>query len=130
MSAVTELAADMARAAADFLAALSPAQREQANLPFDDEDERRRWYYFPRQRAGLPFAAMTSRAQQQSALRLLASGLSEAGYNAATMIIGLDNVLDGRGGVARQQSPVCHPWSPPCRLPSRLPAFFGAPAAD
>src|SRR3990172_6821314 len=75
MSAVTDLAADMARAAADFLAALSPAQREQANLPFDDEDERRRWYYFPRQRAPLPFSAMTSRAQQPSALRLLPTRL-------------------------------------------------------
>lgn len=130
MPETTALAAEMARAAADFLASLSPGQRKIANLPFAEETERRTWYYFPRMRKGLALGQMTSRAQQQLALRLVASGLSEAGFNAACTIIGLDNLLDGREGFLQRP----YPFGPPeSRFRDPLMYFmtvFGTPFGD
>lgn len=55
--------------------------------------ERRRWFYTPTDHGGLPLAAQTA-VQQQRAMRLVASGLSEAGYATVATIMGLENVLD------------------------------------
>lgn len=88
-----DLASRMADLAVAFAATLDDGQRAVALWPFDDAEERVRWYYTPTDHGGLPLAAMRP-AQQQLAHRLLAAGLSEAGYVTAATIIGLDNVLD------------------------------------
>jgi hypothetical protein len=93
----------MAEAAADWLASLQPAQRDKAGYPFPATGERTRWYYTPNERGGLPLAEMDP-VQQRLAHRLVASGLSEGGYAAASTIMGLENVLDAREGWRRSYS--------------------------
>jgi hypothetical protein len=92
----------MATAAAAWLDALDPAQRAVASgvAPSADAEsdaERRRWYYTPTDHGGLTLGAQRP-AQQRLALRLVAAGLSEAGYVTAAAILGLDNVLDRAEG--------------------------------
>lgn len=82
----------MLNATNELLAGLSPDERAAACWPFDDP-ERSRWFYTPTDHGGLPLADMTSN-QHQLVWRLLATGLSEAGYVAASTIVGLENVLD------------------------------------
>jgi hypothetical protein len=86
-----QAAARMGEAAANWLAALSPAQRAKAQLPFESS-ERERWFYTPTIQAGLPLLEMDPR-QQRLAHMLLASGLSHGGYVTATTIMGLENPL-------------------------------------
>ena len=91
-------AARMADAAADWLETLHPAQRALATggAPSPDAEadaERRRWFYTPTDHGGLTLGAQRP-AQQRLALRLVAAGLSTAGYVTVATIIGLDNVLD------------------------------------
>ncbi|MEY2958130.1 MAG: hypothetical protein RLZZ01_698 [Actinomycetota bacterium] len=83
----------MADAAARLIDSLDDDQRAILVRPFHDHDERRRWFYTPTDHGGLPLGAMTA-AQQRHAFRLLATGLSTAGYVTASTIIGLENVLD------------------------------------
>jgi hypothetical protein len=88
----------MAAAAVAWLAALDPGQRALATggAPSSDAEsdaERRRWFYTPTDHGGLPLGAQRP-AQQQLAHKLVASGLSIAGYVTVATIIGLDNVLD------------------------------------
>jgi hypothetical protein len=88
----------MAAAAADWLGALDPEQREVATgrAPSPDAEadaERRRWFYTPTDHGGLPLGAQRP-AQQRLALRLVATGLSTPGYVTVVTIVGLDNVLD------------------------------------
>jgi hypothetical protein len=90
----------MAEAAARWLASLDPAQRAKAAFGFPDDAERTRWYYTPTERGGLPLAEMGP-TQQRLAHRLVASGLSEAGYATAATIMGLENVLDAKEGWRR-----------------------------
>jgi hypothetical protein len=90
----------MAAAAADWLASLEPAQRAMACFGFPDDSERTRWYYTPTERGGLPLAEMGP-VSQRLAHRLVASGLSEGGYNTAATVMGLENVLDAREGWRR-----------------------------
>jgi len=93
MSDLAATATAMTKAAADFLAGLIPDQRSKATLSFADERERRRWFYTPTPRPGLPLQEMTP-VQTQGVRRLLASGLSRAGYNYAATIIGLEYLVD------------------------------------
>jgi hypothetical protein len=76
-----------------FLDSLEDAKREQTVVPFDDEKTRRTWFYTPRPRAGLPMGEM-SPAQNQWVRRMLAASLSEAGFNHAALIIGLEYAVD------------------------------------
>jgi len=97
-TAAAEAAARMAAAAAAWLDALDPAQRAAAagGTPSPDPEpdaERRRWFYTPTDHGGLPLNAQRP-AQQRLAHRLVASGLSAAGYVTVATIIGLDNILD------------------------------------
>jgi Protein of unknown function (DUF3500) len=87
------VAGRMAVAAEQFVAMLAPDQLSEAAWPFPSDHERRSWFYTPTDHGGLPLAAM-SPAQQRAAFRLLATGLSTAGYVTAATIIGLENVLD------------------------------------
>jgi hypothetical protein len=88
-----EVATQMADAARSWLDTLEAAQRELAVWPFPADEERRQWFYTPTDHGGLTLGAMTP-VQQQAAMRLLRSGLSEAAYVTATTVIGLENVLD------------------------------------
>ena len=96
--AAREVAERMAGAAADWLGSLDPDQRAAAtgSAPSPDAEtdaERRRWFYTPTDHGGLTLGAQRP-AQQRLAHRLVASGLSTAGYVTVATIIGLDNVLD------------------------------------
>jgi hypothetical protein len=88
-----DIAARMAEVAIAFLDSLDPQLRELAWRPFPSDDERRRWYYTPTDHGGLPLELMRP-AQQQRALKLVASGLSTSGYTTVAVIIGLENILD------------------------------------
>ena len=82
---------EMAYAANNFLAALTPEQQAKATYAFQD-DERFDWHFIPKPRKGLPFREMTS-GQQQLAHALLDSGLSQRGYAKAVTIMSLDDIL-------------------------------------
>jgi len=92
---------EMAGAAKNFLMALSPEQREKIRFEFGDE-ERKNWHYIPRVRKGLPVKEMTQE-QRLLAQALLASGLSNRGYEKAVSIMSLEAVLaileNGKGPV-------------------------------
>jgi hypothetical protein len=97
-----QLMADAARAWLDMLDA---GQRRIASgaVPAHDasDAERRRWFYTPTDHGGLTVHQQLP-AQQRAAMRLVASGLSTAGYVTVATIIGLENVLDHvEGFVAR-----------------------------
>jgi hypothetical protein len=90
--------AETATAATQFLASLTPEQRQKANLKFEDEN-RFDWHYVPRpgQRKGLPLKDMTA-AQRQAAQKLLASALSAKGVKQSGQIMNdLELVLRGEG---------------------------------
>src|ERR1700694_1134361 len=111
-------ASTMRDAARKFLATLDPAQKSKAMLPFNAE-ERFRWFYTPVSRKGVPLKELNA-SQQQAALALLRSGLSEKGYTKAQMIRKLEEVLR-----ELEQS----------RRPTRDPdlyffTFFGEPTAN
>ena len=90
----------MAEAATDWLESLGPGQRGKASYPFPAPEERTRWYYTPNEQGGLPLVEMDP-VQQRLAHRLVASGLSERGYAAASTVMGLENVLDAVEGWRR-----------------------------
>lgn len=87
------VAAKMAEEAERLIESLDDAQRKMALWPFPGNDERRLWFYTPTDHGGLTLAAMTQ-PQHRQLFRLMASGLSTAGYVTASTIIGLENVLD------------------------------------
>jgi Protein of unknown function (DUF3500) len=82
---------EMANAANNFLAALTPEQQAKATYAFENE-ERFDWHFIPKPRKGLPFKEMTS-GQQKLAHALLNSGLSQRGYAKAVTIMSLDDIL-------------------------------------
>ncbi len=114
----------MAEAAVALVDGLDDRQRAAATWPFPATDERERWFYTPTDHGGLPLAAMTS-AQHRLTHRLLATGLSTAGYVTAATIMGLENVLDFTEGWTssfdrdRGRDPLLY-WI----------AIFGEPGAD
>jgi hypothetical protein len=89
------LAADMAQAATTWLGSLSAAQRELALYPGPGpgDEERTTWFYTPTDHGGLPLNRQRP-AQQGLAMRLVASGLSVAGYATVATVMGLENVED------------------------------------
>jgi hypothetical protein len=102
-AAARDVASRMAAAAAAWLGALDPGQRAAATGeapgaagPAQD-GERRRWFYTPTDHGGLTLADQRP-AQQRLAHRLVATGLSAAGYVTVATIIGLENVLDHTEG--------------------------------
>lgn len=109
----------MGEAVTNFLAALTADQRRVAVIDFADEAERTNWHYTPIYRAGLPLTEMT-RPQQRLAMKVVATGLSRAGYNTASTIMGLETTLDAREG-----------WSRDDRDPVRYYlSIFGEPHAE
>ncbi len=87
------VAAEMVEAALGLIDALDPAQSEIACRPFTEDGERKLWFYTPTNHGGLDLGRMTA-AQHQLVHRLVATGLSLAGYATAAAIMGLENTLD------------------------------------
>ena len=88
------LATQVAGAARRFLDSLDTQQRATATYAFDDDVERRRFFYTPTDHGGISFIHMTPR-QHAAALQLLAATLSPGAYSTAATIMGLENVLAG-----------------------------------
>src|SRR6476659_8812198 len=91
-------AANMAGAATQFLAALSPEQRGKATFAFANSDERLHWHFIPTgpppsfPRNGLTIKEMNP-SQRTLAHNLVKAGLSQRGYLTATSIMDLETVL-------------------------------------
>lgn len=100
-SIARDVAARMADAARAWLDGLDDAQRATAvgATPADDasDAERRRWFYTPTDHGGLTMHGQRP-GQQRAAMRLVASGLSTAGYVTVATTMGLENVLDQAEG--------------------------------
>lgn len=90
-------ASRMAEAARDFIAQLPDDQKQKVLLPIDDQAERETWYYTPTPRRGLPVFEMNA-MQRQKLRSLLASGLSEGGYNAVVITMGVEAIVDSWTG--------------------------------
>jgi len=86
-----EIGIEMSKDAESFLAKLTPAQRAQANIPFNS-DERFNWKFVPADRKGLPLKEM-GEEQTQAALKILHSALSASGETKANSIRQLESVL-------------------------------------
>jgi hypothetical protein len=115
-----ETALRMGEAASSLLAALAPDQRAQLAAPFPSDADRTLWHYTPEpERTGLGLFAMEPH-QQRLAMKLVATGLSEAGYATAALILGLERVLDRRESWRRAD-----PGRDPLRYWTRI---YGAPS--
>ena len=77
-AAMQRASKEMAQAALNFWAALTPEQKAKSAFPFDDE-ERFNWHFIPRARKGITWNDMTP-TQQKLAHAFLASGLSNRGF--------------------------------------------------
>ncbi|GAB4040708.1 DUF3500 domain-containing protein [Spirosoma jeollabukense] len=82
---------EMADAANTLLTMLSPEQKQKITYQFDDA-ERFNWHFVPRERKGLPLKQMTEE-QRKAAMAMLKTALSDQGYQKATSIIDMENVL-------------------------------------
>lgn len=82
----------MARAATEWLASLSGEQRDRATFP-GMTGERSTWFFTPTDHGGLPLNEQRP-GQQALAMRLVATGLSAAGFATVATVLGLENVLD------------------------------------
>ncbi len=98
MHARHQIAHEMAEAAAAWLGSLTSEQRtvaQGAGPAYDDPNdvERRRWFYTPTDHGGLSVHQQRP-SQQRAAMKLVATGLSMAGYVTVALTMGLENVLD------------------------------------
>jgi hypothetical protein len=96
-------AAAMSKAAAAWLASLSPDQKQRATFAFDSE-ERTRWHFVPNEsfpRKGVQIKEM-SEPQRALAWELLKTGLSTRGFTTARSIMELENILKSVEGANRQ----------------------------
>lgn len=89
--AVLKAAREMAAAATNLWASLSPEQQKQMGFEFKD-DERLNWHFIPRPRKGLPWKDMTP-AQRALGQAMLSSGLGQHGFAKAETIMSLEQVL-------------------------------------
>jgi hypothetical protein len=107
-AAAKRAAAAMTAAATQFLAGLTPEQRQQATFPLDAE-ERVRWNYIPTNmfpRKGVPIKEMTE-PQRKLAHELLKAGLGQRGYMTTTSIMELETILhaiENSGGRVGKQT--------------------------
>ena len=108
----------MTTAATNFLASLTPEQRQRATFAFDSA-ERMRWHFVPQfERNGLQLKEMTE-PQRKLAHELLKTGLSARGYTTYTQIMQLESILK-----------VVENGSGPTRDPEGYRfSVFGTPAA-
>ncbi|HUG90641.1 MAG TPA: DUF3500 domain-containing protein [Planctomycetaceae bacterium] len=83
--------AKMAEAARAYLDKLSDSQRDTTTFGYDDP-ERLNWHFIPRERKGLPLKELEGEPLQ-AARRLIASGLSQSGFEQALNVMSLEEVL-------------------------------------
>ncbi len=81
----------VANAAKAFLAALAPANRAKASLPFNSS-ERLNWHFVPRDRQGVSFKQMSAE-ERHAAVAFLKFSLSEAGFRKVETILRLEEIL-------------------------------------
>lgn len=86
-----DAALEMAQAANNFLADLTPEQKAKTVFKVEDA-ERKNWHYVPKDRKGITFKEL-SPAQRLLAHALLSSGLSHRTYGKAVSIMSLDEIL-------------------------------------
>ena len=91
LQAPSSSAPGMTAAADAFLSSLNDQQRAIATFKFDDA-ERLNWHFIPRERKGLPLKDLEGK-RLKAAHKLLASSLSEAGYEQALNIMSLEELL-------------------------------------
>ena len=84
---------EMRGAAEAVLGALDETKRAAAQRTFELGGERQRWFYTPTDHGGLLLSAMTPQ-QHQAVDVLVATGLSEGGYNTARAVMALESILD------------------------------------
>lgn len=82
--------ADTVKAIVD---SLTEEQRRTIAWPMPSTEERERWFYTPTDHGGLTLHSLAPH-QHRLVMKLLACGLSRAGYVSVSTIIGLENVLD------------------------------------
>jgi hypothetical protein len=82
---------EMAVAAQSFLKSLSPEQAAKAKFDFADA-ERKNWHFIPKERKGLTLKEMRE-DQRKLAHALLQTGLSAKGFEKATTIMTLEQIL-------------------------------------
>jgi hypothetical protein len=114
--AAARAAEDMARAANELVASLTPEQRGRAVFAFADA-ERLNWHFVPRERRGLPLKDMTA-PQRALAKALLEAGLGARGYLKASTVMELELVLRELGGNPVMRDPELYFFS-----------IFGTPSA-
>jgi len=117
-SAIAQI--DLVSKANGFLATLSAPLKEKAVYKFTD-DERYNWHFVPRARNGVSFNELNS-SQREAALNLLRTSLSAQGYQKATSIVALENVLrevENRGANDKYRDPLNYYMT-----------IFGTPADD
>ncbi len=108
---------EMAVAANNWLASLTPEQKAKAVYPLKD-DERLNWHFIPKERNGLTLKAMTP-AQRHLAYALLASGMSQRGQAQALSIMSLEQILHDMENKSPRRDPEMYHFT-----------IFGTPAAD
>src|SRR5688572_14237119 len=89
-----------------FLSSLPDPLKQKAQYKFDDE-ERFNWHFVPKSRNGISFRDFNP-AQRDAALDLLKTSLSAQGYQKATAIMELENVLrevEGRSSSDKYRDP-------------------------
>jgi hypothetical protein len=89
-----------------FLSSLPDPLKQKAQYKFDDE-ERFNWHFVPKSRNGVSFRDFNP-TQRDAALDLLRTSLSAQGYQKATAIMELENVLrevEGRGSNDKYRDP-------------------------
>ena len=77
--------------ARSFLSTLTPELKSRLQYPLDDA-ERYKWNFVPLERKGITFYDFSGK-QRDAAMALLKSSLSEQGYQKATAIVNLENIL-------------------------------------
>ena len=103
-STIAKAAREMAGAADNLWASLTPEQKLKAGFEFTDP-LRYDWHFIPRPRKGLPLKEMTGE-QKALAHGLLASGMSQSGYIKAETIISLEQIL---ASIEKGKGPVRDP---------------------
>ncbi len=93
---------EMAFAANNFLAALTPEQKAKATFDFKN-DERLNWHFIPKERKGITLKELTP-PQRHLATALLTSGLSQRGLIKANSIMSLEAILAELEGPNRKMA--------------------------